>query len=288
MPTTYTHWRFGDECIATLPQDLQDVINRNREIFDFGVHGPDIFFYYNCLKHNDVNQFGTDLHDTPFRDTLEKIRPRYQNCDDKEAALSYLLGFCAHFTLDSYCHGYIDRKTEVSDLSHGKIESQYDRYLLELDGYDPVKKSVTFSLKPGNDVAHVIWQIFPEHSEEVTRKALKDMLFYLNLLKDSSRPKRWFLNTVMDAVGVQSYKDLMLTEENDERCKAVNERLMKLSKVALRHFPLLALSMVSYLNEGKDLDPYFHNHFCPKEDYKDIPILDYEEELKHEENEFQK
>ena len=287
MPTTYAHWRFGDKCIETLPEDLQGLIKRNREIFDFGVHGPDIFFYYNCLKHNDVNQFGTDLHDLPFKDTLEKIRPLYQNCDDKEAALSYLLGFTCHFTLDSYCHGYIDRKAELSECSHGKIESQFDRYLLILDGYDPIKKSVTFSLKPRRDIAHVIAQLFPEQSEEDTYKTLRDMLLYLNLLKDNSDIKRWFLNKAMDLAKVKSFKDLLLTKENDERCKDSMERLIKYFNVALRHYPLLAENLCAFLEGREELDVYFRHHFCPKDDYKDIPILSYEDELKYEVNELQ-
>ena len=288
MPTTYAHWRFGDKCIPSLTPELQKIVKDNRAIFDFGVHGPDIFFYYDCLKHNAVNQFGTDLHDIPFRETLEKMRPYYNGCDDKKAALSYLLGFTAHFTLDSYCHGYIDRKDEVSGCSHGKIESQYDRHLLKKDGYDPVKKSVTFSLKPDRKIAHVIHELFPEQSEDVCYKTIKDQLFYLNLLKDSNDLKRWFLIKAMDAVGALSYKDLLITKEDDPRCKDSMLRLDKYFDVALRHYPLLAESLVSFLEEGKELDPYFHNHFCPKEDYKEIPILSYEDELKYEINDFQK
>ena len=33
MPTTYAHWRFGDKCIKTLPDNLQTIINNNRAIF---------------------------------------------------------------------------------------------------------------------------------------------------------------------------------------------------------------------------------------------------------------
>ena len=66
MPTTYAHWRFGDKCIRMLPDDLQNIILNNRAIFDYGVHGPDIFFYYNCLKHNEVNRYGSAMHDIPY------------------------------------------------------------------------------------------------------------------------------------------------------------------------------------------------------------------------------
>lgn len=288
MPTTYAHWRFGDKGIKTLPEDLQKIINNNREIFDFGVHGPDIFFYYNALKFNDINKYGHKLHNIPFKETLEKIKPLYKTCDDKDAALSYLLGFVAHFTLDSYCHGYIDLVAESGIASHGKIESQLDRYFLIKDGYDPNKQSVTFSLKPSNKLGHVIGQLFPEQGEEICTKCIKDQLLYLNLLRDDSKLKRAFLITVMDAVGVKSFKELLLTDKNDPRCKATSERLNKYFKVANRHYPILAMSLVKYLNDEEELDPYYHNHFNPKEDYKEIPIYDYDDEIQYEVNDFQK
>ena len=74
MPTTYAHWRFGDKCIRMLPDDLQNIILNNRAIFDYGVHGPDIFFYYNCLKYNEVNRYGSAMHDIPYKDTLAQIK----------------------------------------------------------------------------------------------------------------------------------------------------------------------------------------------------------------------
>ena len=278
MPTTYAHWRFGDRCIGTLPEKLQKVIEKNRSIFDYGVHGPDIFFYYNCLKKNEVNAYGSRMHEIPFGDTLGEIKPHFENCDRRSAALAYLLGFLCHFTLDSYCHGYIDRKDELSNATHGKIESQYDRHLLIKDGYDPVKKSVTFSLKPDKKMAHVIAEIFPAWDEKTIYKTLKDQRMYLNLLKDDSDIKRLIMSKGMDLLHVSSFKDLMLTKENDPEVADAMLRLDKLGEDALEHYPLLAKSLIGYLMKDRPLDPYFRNHFCPKEDYKDIPILPLEEE----------
>lgn len=281
MPTTYAHWRFGDRCIGTLPQNLQQVIRRNREIFDFGVHGPDIYFYYDCLRKNSVNQFGSDLHDIPFGDTVKEIRPRYLACDDKEAALAYLLGFTCHFALDSYSHGYIEIKEEVSGVSHGKLESQLDRYLLKKDRKDPIRTSVTTSLKPKKEIAHVISQIYPTWDDKVTYRTIRDMKFYLDVLKDSSDVKRWILGKTMDLAKVPSFKDLMLTKETVKEAVDAMLRLDKLSDNALEHYPKLAASLYAYLKDGTDLDPYFHNHFCPKPDYRDIPVLSLEEEKKY-------
>ena len=44
MPTTYAHYKFGKEVISALPRPLQSSIENNRELFDIGVHGPDLLF----------------------------------------------------------------------------------------------------------------------------------------------------------------------------------------------------------------------------------------------------
>lgn len=282
MPTTYAHWRFGDKCIPTLPEDLQNIIHKYRNEFDYGVHGPDIFFYYNCLKHNEVNKYGTWMHDQPFRDTLKNtFKPMYKRHDNREAALSYLLGFLCHFTLDSYCHGYIDRKDEVSGCSHGRIESQYDRHLLIKDGFDPIKKSVTFSLKPTESCCHNIAQMYTRFDEKTVAKTLKDQLFYLNLLKDDSDIKRGLLRTAMKLAKTYSFLDLLIGKTEDERCKDSMLRLDKYFDKAREHYPALAANLVAWLDDKAELDEYFHNHFCPKPDYKEIPILSYDEELNY-------
>ena len=288
MPTTYAHWRFGDKCIKTLSEDLQNIINNNREIFDFGVHGPDIFFYYNCIKKNDINKFGSNMHGVPFEETLEKMRPLYQKSNNKESLLSYLLGFLTHFTLDSYCHGFVELKAMKQNVGHLKIESQADRYFLIKDGYNPVKQSATFSLKPNKKIASDIAELFPELNSEIVYKSLTDQVFYLNLIKDSNAIKRYFLNKLMIMANADNFKQLLITDVDEPICKDSNDRINKYMKVAVKHYPKLAKSLLAFLNDNKKLDKYFKNNFNHKDDYMKIPLLSYEEELKYEIKDFQK
>ena len=281
MPTTYAHWRFGDKCIRMLPDDLQNIILNNRAIFDYGVHGPDIFFYYNCLKHNEVNRYGSAMHDIPYKDTLAQIKENFKKTENKDMALSYLLGFTCHFTLDSYCHGFIEKVDETTPYSHGKIESQFDRYLLIKDGFNPVTKSVTDMFHPDKKMAKVISGLFNKFDEDIIYKTLKDQKLYLNLLKDNSDIKRFFLTTAMDIAGVPSFKDLLITKENVEELKPVNIRLNKYFDMALKHYPVLADSLIGYLSDKNELNTYFKHNFSFKEDYRNLEILPLDEELKY-------
>lgn len=281
MPTTYAHWRFGDKCIRMLPDDLQNIILNNRAIFDYGVHGPDIFFYYNCLKHNEVNRYGSAMHDIPYKDTLAQIKENFKKTENKDMALSYLLGFTCHFTLDSYCHGFIEKVDETMPYSHGKIESQFDRYLLIKDGFNPVTKSVTDMFHPDEKMAKVIFGLFNKFDEDIIYKTLKDQKLYLNLLKDNSDIKRFFLTTAMDIAKVPSFKDLLITKENVEELKPVNIRLNKYFDMALKHYPVLADSLIGYLSDKNELNTYFKHNFSFKEDYRNLEILPLDEELKY-------
>lgn len=281
MPTTYAHWRFGDKCIRMLPDDLQNIILNNRAIFDYGVHGPDIFFYYNCLKHNEVNCYGSAMHDIPYKDTLAQIKENFKKTENKDMALSYLLGFTCHFTLDSYCHGFIEKVDETMPYSHGKIESQFDRYLLIKDGFNPVTKSVTDMFHPDEKMAKVISGLFNKFDEDIIYKTLKDQKLYLNLLKDNSDIKRFFLTTAMDIARVPSFKDLLITKENVEELKPVNIRLNKYFDMALKHYPVLADSLIGYLSDKNELNTYFKHNFSFKEDYRNLEILPLDEELKY-------
>ena len=281
MPTTYAHWRFGDKCIRMLPDDLQNIILNNRAIFYYGVHGPDIFFYYNCLKYNEVNRYGSAMHDIPYKDTLAQIKENFKKTENKDMALSYLLGFTCHFTLDSYCHGFIEKVDETMPYSHGIIESQFDRYLLIKDGFNPVTKSVTDMFHPDKKMAKVISGLFNKFDEDIIYKTLKDQKLYLNLLKDNSDIKRFFLTTAMDIAKVPSFKDLLITKENVEELKPINIRLNKYFDMALKHYPVLADSLIGYLSDKNELNTYFKHNFSFKEDYRNLEILPLDEELKY-------
>ena len=58
MPTTYTHYRFGKDVLDALPRRIRTAMETNRELFDIGLHGPDILFYYRALIPNSVSGQG--------------------------------------------------------------------------------------------------------------------------------------------------------------------------------------------------------------------------------------
>ena len=63
MPSTYAHRRFGADVLALLPDGLRATLEQHRELYDIGLHGPDLMFYYKALQSNPVNRLGNAMHE---------------------------------------------------------------------------------------------------------------------------------------------------------------------------------------------------------------------------------
>ena len=65
MPSTYAHRRFGADVLDHLPAELQEKIAPYRELYDIGLHGPDLLFYYPALKSTPLSSMGYAMHSEP-------------------------------------------------------------------------------------------------------------------------------------------------------------------------------------------------------------------------------
>lgn len=223
MPTTYAHYRFGCDVLGSLPTEAQKIIAKNRALFDFGVHGPDLLFYYKPLGKNHVNQTGYRSHERTGRDFFTQAAAVAQAAKDREAALAYLYGVLGHFTLDRECHPYVGRK-EQTGVSHSAIEASFDRYLMEKDGLDPVTHNVTAHLHPSPSSARVIAPFYDPIQKEEVYQAQRSMVFYLKLLI-ASGPKRRVLLTAMERFGKPSLGDMFVPLHPNLACADSDEIL---------------------------------------------------------------
>ena len=128
MPSTYAHRRFGTNVLEHLPDELRAQLEQNRELYDIGLHGPDLLFYYHAAKSNPVGALGNAMHEEPGRVFFDRAR-RVVHCEaDRDAALAYALGFVCHFALDSTCHPYVERFTRESGVTPWKLPRQSARW----------------------------------------------------------------------------------------------------------------------------------------------------------------
>ena len=74
MPSTYAHRCFGADVLTQLPEALQKKIEPYRALYDIGLHGPDLLFYYKALQSNQVNRLGNAMHEQPGTVFFERAR----------------------------------------------------------------------------------------------------------------------------------------------------------------------------------------------------------------------
>ncbi len=137
MPATYAHYIFGKKVYAKLPKEEKQRIFQEKDAFLLGLHGPDLLFYYYPIGKNKINQHGVWLHKEFAADFFNRGRTFYRKRQDA-ALRAYLYGFLCHFVLDNECHPFVNYYAEEKDIGHLTIETEFDRYLMELDGHDPL------------------------------------------------------------------------------------------------------------------------------------------------------
>lgn len=96
MPSTYAHYRMGQEVIKQVSSPARDIIMKHKQLYDIGLHGPDVLFYYHPLVTNPVNAIGYGLHERSGKYFFGKAAEIIETASDKEAALAYIYGFICH------------------------------------------------------------------------------------------------------------------------------------------------------------------------------------------------
>lgn len=248
MPSTYAHYRLGKEVAEALEGEAWHSISMYRQLYLIGLHGPDILFYYKPLKSNPVNRIGFGMHERPgiefFRHAVKVIEKK----TNKEPYLAYMYGVMCHFALDVSCHGYIDKKIAQSGVTHAEIEVEFDRMLMEKDGLDPLRHSLTDHIVPSMRNAGVISCFYDGTTPEQVQVALKGMIYNNKLLLAPSRIKRLFVKGILKVSG--NYKEmhgLMVNYKPNPLCADSNEKLMYLYNAAEE----LAVKLI---NEYLELD----------------------------------
>jgi hypothetical protein len=260
MPTTYAHYRFGCDVLATLPEDIQALVRSHRQLYDFGVHGPDLLFYYRPLTKNRVNQLGYRSHERTGLDFFVQAAKAVKASPRQEAALSYLLGVLCHFTLDRECHPYVAQK-EQTGASHSEIEASFDRYLMKKDGLDPLRHKVTAHLKPSELSALEISGFYPPLTQRDIYEAEKSMVFHLNLLIAPPGTKRKVLLGAMKAARQTSMEDMLVPVTQNPKCRDSDRLLYQHYQDALELSGTLFPELLCYLEDGSPLGEGFDHTF---------------------------
>lgn len=262
MPSTYAHRCFGADVLTQLPDALQKKIEPYRALYDMGLHGPDLLFYYKALQSNPVNRLGNAMHEQPGTVFFERARGVIRNAKNRDAALVYALGYICHFALDSTCHPFVEQFTRESGVTHCEIETEFDNMLLRRDGYDPLTFFTASHIHPSAANARVIAPFYRDISEQTALEALKGMILVHKVLQASNPVKRWVVLTAIRAAGKWEFMHgLVANPQPNPQCTESGKQLDALYQSAIPLAVRLINEYVAGLDTDAPLDAAYQHTF---------------------------
>lgn len=181
MPATYAHYRFGQDVLKSLPEKYRTALKKEEDLFNIGLHGPDLLYYYRPFSHHPLHREGGQMHRLTGRAYFTQSGETFLERGARRTDYAYLCGFLCHFALDRACHGYINDLAARGEVSHEEIESEFDRILLEEDGLDPVRRNLASHIHASRRASGVISPYFPGISQSEIFRAVQS-LWGFNLL----------------------------------------------------------------------------------------------------------
>lgn len=254
MPANYAHHRFGKQVLSALPESDRRIVQRFRRMFDMGLHGPDIFFYFNPFLKTSIGDLGKVYH----RKTGLEFFPLACTKADSEAARAYLYGLLAHYCLDSACHPYVQKIVDIGEAGHVALESEFDRYLLALDKepspatYDMSKR---FKLTRGECMT--VAEFYPPATGANVSQSVKFLAFATHFLAHPNREGR---DKLLKRIK-PSLCDFFIPKEANEDLALYVSELSDLYDQALGKYPVLLEQLNAHMQTGEDLGEDFAPNF---------------------------
>lgn len=200
MPGFAVHYLFGEELLKDYDNNyVKKCINRHQEVYNMGLQGPDLFFYFFLSPVLYKRNIGSIMHTKDvgaFKSNFIKSIKDVEDKDKRMIAISYFAGFLGHCTLDKICHPYV---YAVTDYEHkGKdyfskhvdletdIDSMYISKYKDMDLYYFRRKE---TLNISNVEIEVLAEVFVRAFKKTysnVKLSKKRMELVINIFKQSS------------------------------------------------------------------------------------------------------
>lgn len=256
MPSHYTHYRFGAAVIPMLPPQAQRSVRLFRRLYDVGLHGPDIFFYHNIFFKDKVVALGSKYHNMTGEEFFAPICKRLR-LEPNEAALAYLYGLLTHYCLDSTIHPFVHEKTDDGKIGHIELETEFDRFLLQLDGR---RQPNTFDCSPHmkltkGECATVakLYSTTPAAVDASVRNMASTVKF---VAMPNSNFRRMVENTLQGKL-----RQNFMGRTPNKNCAHLDEPILALCDQALDKFPAMVDALAAHMSHNAPLGELFRDTF---------------------------
>jgi len=188
VPGFTTHYLFGVKNLQRLKKSaacpvLFQSIEQYKTVFQLGLQGPDLFFYY-FVSQLKKTKLGSITHKTltgDFLQCLVQAPELFSKEKERQVARAYAAGFIGHYILDTEIHPYVYYMTGYGDAlkqkgyaDHITLESDMDacllmRYAKKLPSEFPHWRTIAFRAHTRTVVAavlhHVYHTVYPQPSQ---------------------------------------------------------------------------------------------------------------------------
>lgn len=250
MPANYAHYRFGKLALPALPGSARQCIGRFRRMYDIGLHGPDILFYYNPVMDTPIGQLGHSYHTY----TGQVFFAQACKQADSEAARAYLYGLLGHYCLDSLCHPYVNQLEDIGEVRHIELESQLERRLLAADGApSPATFDMSNRLRLTRGECMTVAQFYPPATGANIHRSMTLMRLCTHFLASPKRAQREkLLNRFKPELC-----DILIPETENEDMSLYVDELVALYIQALERYPRMVEQLMAHMENGEPLGEDF-------------------------------
>lgn len=230
MPAVFAHKRFGEQVFESLPTRLKEAFLPYKDCFMLGLEGPDVLFYHKPFKANETRKRARQLHYAPAKDffvsAAKKIHAQETENSESTAIAAYTAGFICHFTLDNACHPRV-YDLEDTGVSHGRIESEFDKYLLRKEYNRVFGKNYSKHLKSNKQVVNACATIIDAKESEI-RRAVKTLKFINGVFACRYGFVHKLVHALLKKLNVhKTYGGMLLHREDEKGCVTINADLYK-------------------------------------------------------------
>ena len=256
MPATYAHYRFGAQMLSRMPGDIGGTVKRHRRLFDVGLHGPDLFFFYKPVFTTKIGKLGNKFHRQTGREFFSRAC-RSLRLEPSDAGQAYLYGVLCHYALDSHCHPLVEKISWEGIASHSRVETEFDRFLMELDGkLPPYRDSLTGHMQLTVPECEIAARLYPAVEAKHIRESLNGMVNIRKMLELPDGLLRTAVIKTMSA-GSETFRDMVMKPIPDPICRELNQPLFERYQLAGQQFPEMLQQLSAHLTSNAPLGAVF-------------------------------
>lgn len=260
MPAGYAHYRFGTQILPQLPADARKVLLRHRPIFDMGLQGPDFLFFHSFFKQTHLYRLGHQYHQISGRDFFTQMcaHTAAQPTEERQA---YLAGLLSHYCLDSGCHPFVYAMTEDTATGHSELETEFDRYLMTLDGIrKPHETNISRHLRLKKKGYATVAGFFPEITPKEAQQCIRSMALSQKLLTLPTAAGHRAVELFTGCAGGNTGGKVMTVGPHPRWAK-LNGKMLEHYDQSRKRFPVLLAQLNRHMAKGEPFGSDFDANF---------------------------